>query len=434
MRACFSGIVLLLLVAQGCSLGKLNREIQRADQTYSYLKVAPISPSITGGRVLVVLYRESDEGLELINYRVPTDGEASFFLVPIDQYTVLAFEDLNQDFIYQPGEPAARTDRAQLFTEPIDPRAELDYDAIVGEEMTLSASYQLEVGIDLSPLSLPELLERSRRNYLKLTDWDNPDFSRDSIKRGLWEPLTFHEQTGYGLYLLEELDPAKQPLLLVHGISASPTDFKELAGVLDGYQLLLFHYPSGFPLDHTAYILHVAITDFLQRTGQEKMHVLAHSMGGLVSRGMLLANDAQTNARFDTFITLATPWSGHDAARSGVQWSPAIAPVWKSMVPESNFLQLIFSKPLPDSVQHHLFFTYARSRGGPAKGDDGVVGVSSQLRYQAQREAGSLFGIDDDHTGILSNPCVRDTIAVILDNASHNRDRPMPGCDTESAE
>ena len=37
----------------------------------------------------------------------------------------------------------------------------------------------------------------------------------------------------------------------------------------------------------------------------------------------------------------------------------------------------------------------------PGKVDDGVVSVSSQLRWEAQREARRLYGLPYDHAAIL---------------------------------
>ena len=102
MRPRMTAVLLSLLLIQGCSLGKLKREIERADKTYSYLKIAPVEATNPDGRVIVAVYQDTASGPQLINYRVPTPGDASFFLLPIADYIVVAFEDLNRDFIYQP--------------------------------------------------------------------------------------------------------------------------------------------------------------------------------------------------------------------------------------------------------------------------------------------------------------------------------------------
>ncbi len=425
MRVVIFFTVIAISFLPACSINKLKHELERADSTYAYVKVAPIEDATGEGKVLLVIYQQTESGLKLINYRTPGTGQDSFFLVPQGDYTVVAFEDLNQDFIYQQGEPAASSDNPPLVTDIAERDVEPDYGSMPSQALQLSASHELPMTIDLSTQALSRQLDKSRsRSYLKIVDWDYPAFSAENVAKGLWQPLSFLEETGFGLYLLEELDPNKQPLLLVHGINGSPLNFKALIENLDDhYQVLLFQYPSGFPLDHTAYTLQLAVDDFLERYPDQHLQVLAHSMGGLVSRGMLVLNDAETSARISTYITLATPWSGHDAARLGVEWSPAVAPVWKSMVPNSKYLQLIFSKPLPENINHYLFFTYAGSRNGPSQGNDEVVTVQSQLNYQAQREAAAIYGIDDNHNGVLDNPC---TIATIQTLLARETGKPLP--------
>ena len=107
-------------------------------------------------------------------------------------------------------------------------------------------------------------------------------------------------------------------------------------------------------------------------------------------------------------------WLGHEAAAHGVEHSPVVAPVWRSMAPNSDYLQGIFAKSLPDGLDHHLLFSMAKKRGGPSEGSDGVVTIKSQLGYRAQLEAASVFGINDNHNGILSNPCTVRWLKLIL--------------------
>ena len=434
MRISVAIVIIVVSLLSACSVNKLKHELKRADSSYGYIRIDPIEGDTGKSKILLVIYQQTEAGLKLINYRTPSADEDAFFLVPTADYTVVAFEDLNQDFIYQQGEPAASSDKPPLFTDTAGRDEEPDYDSWPSQALVLSTNHKLPMAIDLSTQTLSHQLDKSRSSsYLKVVDWDYPAFSPENVQKGLWQPLSFLEETGYGLYLLEQLDPDKQPLLLVHGINGSPLNFKALAENLDDrYQLLLYQYPSGFSLDHTTYILHRAVDDFLERYPYPQLQVLAHSMGGLVSRGMLILNDAETNARISTYITLATPWSGHDAARLGVEWSPAVAPVWKSMVPNSKYLQLIFSKPLAQNIKHYLFFSFSDSRGGASKGNDGVVTVQSQLKTRAQREAAAIYGINDNHNGILDNPCTIATVQILLASEAGQQLPALPSCSPAS--
>lgn len=429
MRLLFAVTLCFGLLLQGCAVNKLKKELERADSSYAYLRVLPIDSPRADANILVVVYQINNGAPELINYRTIGAGDDAWFLLPIEDYNVAAFEDLNGDFTYQAGEPAALALSAELYTGESEARTELDYEKIEGISLLLSSDTTLAIPLDLSNQLLEANLDDINNRYLKVVDWDYSAFSEESVSMGLWQPLSFHEQIGFGLYLLEPLDPDKIPVLLVHGINGSPLNFKDLASQLDPrFQPMLFQYPSGFPLDNTSYILHIGLTDLLERYPYPQIHVLAHSMGGLVARGMINLNKPSINARIGSFTTLSTPWAGHEAARLGVEWSPAVAPVWRSMVPNSEYLKWMQNSPLPVDLPHHLLFTYSQSADGASKGNDGVVTVKSQLSYPAQREASVVYGIDDSHNGILINSCVRNIVDRVLAGETPDRRTAMTPC------
>jgi hypothetical protein len=49
-------------------------------------------------------------------------------------------------------------------------------------------------------------------------------------------------------------------------------------------------------------------------------------------------------------------------------------------------------------MKYHMLFGYHGDSG------DGVVPLPSQLRSEAQDEAGTIRGFDETHTGILASP------------------------------
>lgn len=427
-------IVLISLVLVSCSINKLDREMKRADESYGYIKVVAPAETQFGGSILIALYVTSPEERKIVGFRSPAPGEEAAFLVPISSYQLVAFEDINGDFVYQKGEPVQERTDLLIITQDSLSEDGYIFDELPAQTLELSAQYALDFTLDLSLQSLNRQREGLQNNFLVVVDWEDPRFSPDSIKRGMWEPLSFQEKVGFGFYLLEPLDLSKQPVLFVHGINGSPTQFRELAQSLgDRYQAILYQYPSGFPLNHSAYMLQVAIDAFLKIHPETRLSIVAHSMGGLVARGAIVISTKDTTDKVDAFVTLSTPWMGHEAARLGVKWSPTVAPVWRSMVPNSNYLQRIFYEPLPEKIDHYLFFSYARERGGPSKGDDGVVTVKSQLGARAQMEASTIYGIDDNHNGILNNACMLNWIRTALPQASvkaeaGRTDVPSPQC------
>jgi len=159
-----------------------------------------------------------------------------------------------------------------------------------------------------------------------------------------------------------------------------------------------------------------------------RYHVVAHSMGGLVSRGFLLRNQTgESRARIPLYMTISTPWAGHKAAESGVKYAPAVVGVWNDMTPGSAYLTDLFfqerggapvHRSLPAGVQHHLLFGY--KPGGTAVGEctDSTVTLASQLYPGAQEDASRLYGFNETHMGILDSAETWRVVNRLLDEAS----------------
>ena len=80
MRYPIACVIFLLIAGQGCSVDKLKKDIQRADASYAYIKVAGIEGTRADSQILIALYQSTDSGLQMINYRSPNSGVESFFL------------------------------------------------------------------------------------------------------------------------------------------------------------------------------------------------------------------------------------------------------------------------------------------------------------------------------------------------------------------
>ena len=141
----------------------------------------------------------------------------------------------------------------------------------------------------------------------------------------------------------------------------------------------------------------------------ERVHVVAHSMGGLVAREFINQNVAEKKKELvQSFISISTPFNGHQAAVSGIKYSPVVAPAWHDVVPNSPFIRRMYASPLPDYVEHHLLF------GFHGDGDDGVISLESMLDERAQAGAFAKHGFDEDHTSILRSPAVIDHVMQAL--------------------
>jgi pimeloyl-ACP methyl ester carboxylesterase len=97
------------------------------------------------------------------------------------------------------------------------------------------------------------------------------------------------------IVFLEPYDPARRPLVLVHGLMSTPRMWAPLVKALladerirEGFQIWAFYYPTGQPVPLSALQLREALDQVEQRLGPLKPMVLVgHSMGGILSRAQV---------------------------------------------------------------------------------------------------------------------------------------------------
>ena len=104
----------------------------------------------------------------------------------------------------------------------------------------------------------------------------------------------------------------------------------------------------------------------------------------------------------------------------GVEYAPAIIPLWLDLQPTSEFLSGLFSRPLATSVEHFLLFTCHMGLSIEdvlfIESSDGVIALSSELRREAQDEAAKVIGFDQTHTGVLTDPQMLDRVLEIIES------------------
>jgi len=94
---------------------------------------------------------------------------------------------------------------------------------------------------------------------------------------------------------LQPYDPAKIPVICVHGLMDSPSTWVPFLNTLRGdeairqrYQFSFYSYPSGLPYPHSAAIMRKHLDAFNQLYPNHKKEILiAHSMGGIMSRTLI---------------------------------------------------------------------------------------------------------------------------------------------------
>jgi pimeloyl-ACP methyl ester carboxylesterase len=244
---------------------------------------------------------------------------------------------------------------------------------------------------------------------------------------GLYNASNFLEHTQGYFFGLEPLDEEKTQVLFVHGAGGTPRDWKFLVDGMDRerFQPWFFYYPSGLPLDRTGAIL-AQLIERLADTPRFKLKhlvVVAHSMGGLVARSALNRLSAQRRPPYlEMYVSLSTPYGGHDAAQAGVERAPEAIPSWHDLAPGSPYLRNLATTPLPEDLPFFLLFGYrnpGRVNLGPSS--DGVVTIRSELDLAVHLQATRSYGFDASHTGILANARVRDLLNRLIAPAAPPR-------------
>jgi pimeloyl-ACP methyl ester carboxylesterase len=90
----------------------------------------------------------------------------------------------------------------------------------------------------------------------------------------------------FGLTLPAKFDPAKPVVVLIHGIDSDNEMWGSLVATMatDGVQYAFFRYDDNAPLAGGGQLLGDCLSDLLLEYPKLKLHVLGHSMGGLVAR------------------------------------------------------------------------------------------------------------------------------------------------------
>ena len=129
--------------------------------------------------------------------------------------------------------------------------------------------------------------------YWEMSDLDDLDLEK------VFMPSRFSEETA--LYVVAPYDPKKIPVVLVHGLNSSPGTFKKLYNELnrepwfrDNYQVWFYSYPTGnnWLFSAARFRQEMKKADRLARgkgpaDQWERMVVIGHSMGGVISHASL---------------------------------------------------------------------------------------------------------------------------------------------------
>ena len=146
---------------------------------------------------------------------------------------------------------------------------------------------------------------------------------------------------------VSERSPDLRTIVFVHGLAANRSGFLPLQGYLRmlGYkQQYAFGYRSSGSLEAVALKLKREID---KRVRGGRIDIIAHSMGGLVSRFYLQRLGGAR--RIDRLITLGTPHQGTHAAN----FIPAR--LVRQLLPDSPFIRTLNALPEPANVRTTSF-------------------------------------------------------------------------------
>ena len=275
----------------------------------------------------------------------------------------------------------------------------------------------LQALAEVHPVRLQEAQVGSAdSDALQLTDLDADTFSPAQGRNGYWSPDEFFAEVGANIYELEKFDPAKTPILFVHGAAGTPQDWRYFVAHVDRdrYQAWFYYYPSGAPVAEAANVLYQRLQEIQARYRPLRLYITAHSLGGLVVRD-LLARYGDSLPWIKLFVSISTPWGGEHLTEWGTRLSPVVVPAWRDLRPNGRFLRGLFARALPESLDYYLFFGHRGSRSLLRPNNDGAVTLSSMLRQEAQDEADGIYGFDESHVGILSSQEAVGKYSALLD-------------------
>jgi len=321
--------------------------------------------------------------------------------LPEGDYQLLVFADRDMNRIFDQTEVIGQ--RVISLNQTTSPDKVLDR-----IEIQLSSPHRVDWA---EAFSKPNIAEPQQSLFYptgSIRSLDDPLFSENMATLGMYDPASFLEKSPTMFYALEEDLGFKIPVVFVHGVGGSIRAFEPIINQLDRerYKPWFFYYPSGGDLNQLAEIFHrIFLSGKVVKMYEMPMIIVAHSMGGLIVREALNKYDnSKKENKIDLVVTIATPFGGHPAAAAGEKHGLIVLPSWRDVNPENRFIQELFRKLLPETIEHQLLYAY----DNPAtlkirKNSDGVVPLSSQLRLEAQRQATGQLGFESSHTEILEN-------------------------------
>ena len=388
-------LIIIFINLTGCSVLKLNKDLEKLNKLVTIKgEVSVISD--TKSPIMIALIKTTDTNIETIEYIHKKDAGKFEFNAEIGTYHIYAWADQNNNSHFENNEPITQ---CSLNIEPgVNTQAYCKL--IISKKADSNRLNEIE---HIKNTAIENIA--MTHNVGTLISLEDDAFSEVNASKGLWEAYSFMQEVPSGLFLLEKYNPNKEVVLFVHGINGTPQNFKYIINNIntETHQVMLFYYPSGLRLSDTATYLDYLMQEFQIKYQLKNITIIAHSMGGLLSKEYINIQQKHNHMIINNFISISTPWSGHSGAQLGLEYAPDVIPVWNDMAPQSQFIKKLFDTKYKNSPKHTLFFGFKGTSLFVSENSDGVVSINTQLRAIAQDEAYIVKGFNEDHMSILQN-------------------------------
>ena len=186
---------------------------------------------------------------------------------------------------------------------------------------------------------------------------------------------TAAQAASYGLALPQPFDERRPLVVLVHGLDCDRANWRGIRERLadDGYQPAFFTYPSDQPISESAALLGRELRAFRGAHPRTPVTLLAHSMGGLVSRAYVEGDEYAGGV--ERLIMIAPPnrgsnWAWYRVAleaeehyhlwRHEKDWTPSwmitdgLGEAGRDLRPGSKFLRELNARPRREGVKYTI--------------------------------------------------------------------------------
>jgi triacylglycerol lipase len=142
-----------------------------------------------------------------------------------------------------------------------------------------------------------------------------------------------------------------RPVLLVHGFGGTKSSWSYLARTLRARGLIfdaISYAPFGTSVEQVADQLAAEVARMLSKTGADKVHLVGHSLGGVVIAEAIASG--RLAGQVDTVVTLGAPFGGSPWAHLF-----PFAAITRALRGDSPLLRRIARAPVPEGVRWLAF-------------------------------------------------------------------------------